>query len=168
MSETKHFLVRPGVHLACLTRRGEPERTGFLWLGGFNSDMTGSKAERLDALARDTGRPCLRFDYSGHGQSQGRFEDGTISLWLDEAAQVFTELSEGPMVVVGSSMGGYLARLLLRRLPRGDPATAARLRRLLLFAPAAAMTQALLWADADETPRAAIMQPGRWLRPSQY
>jgi pimeloyl-ACP methyl ester carboxylesterase len=63
-------------------------------------------------------RPCLRFDYSGHGQSEGRFEDGTISLWLDEAVKVFTELSDGPTIVVGSSMGGYLAVLLLRRLAR--------------------------------------------------
>jgi pimeloyl-ACP methyl ester carboxylesterase len=168
MSGTEHFPVRPGVNLACVRRRSEPGRTGFLWLGGFNSDMTGSKAERLDGLARDTGRGCLRFDYSGHGRSDGRFEDGTISLWLDEATRVFTELSDGPMVVIGSSMGGYLALLLSRRLARDDPAAAARIRGLLLIAPAADMTQALLWAEADETARAAIMQQGQWLRPSDY
>ena len=168
MSETKHFLVRPGVHLACLTRRGEPERTGFLWLGGFNSDMTGSKAESLEALARAQGRPCLRFDYSGHGQSQGRFADGTISLWLDEAVTVFTELTDGPTVVVGSSMGGYLAVLLLRRLAQRDPGAAARIAGLLLIAPAADMTEALRWSQADRDARAAIMDEGQWLRPSDY
>jgi pimeloyl-ACP methyl ester carboxylesterase len=168
MSETGHFPVRPGVRLAYLGHRGEAGRTGWLWLGGFNSDMTGSKAERLEALARTAGRPSLRFDYSGHGQSQGRFEDGTISIWLDEAARVFTGLTEGPTVVVGSSMGGYLAVLLLRRLAREDAAAAARIRGLLLIAPAADMTQALLWGDADEQARAAIMEEGQWLRPSEY
>jgi pimeloyl-ACP methyl ester carboxylesterase len=116
MSETARISVRPGVRLAYLSQRGEAGRTGFLWLGGFNSDMTGSKAESLEALARAQGRSCLRFDYSGHGQSEGRFADGTISLWLDEAMTVFTELTDGPTIVVGSSMGGYLAMLLLRRL----------------------------------------------------
>ena len=168
MSETAYFPVRPGVRLAYLSRRGEPGRAGLLWLGGFNSDMTGTKAETLDAHARASGRPCLRFDYSGHGQSQGRFEDGTISIWLEEAAKVFVDLSHGPIVVVGSSMGGYLALLLLRRLARENPAAAGRIKGLLLIAPAADMTQALLWAEASEEDRAAIMDRGVWLRPSAY
>lgn len=168
MSETGNISVRPGVRLAYLSQRGAPGRTGFLWLGGFNSDMTGSKAERLEALARAQDRPCVRFDYSGHGQSEGRFEDGTISLWLDEAVTVFTELTEGPTIVVGSSMGGYLAVLLLRRLAREDPAAAARIAGLLLIAPAADMTEALLWAEADWEARAAIVDQGQWLRPSEY
>jgi pimeloyl-ACP methyl ester carboxylesterase len=168
MSEAARISVRSGVRLAYLSHRGEPGRTGFLWLGGFNSDMTGSKAASLEALARAQGRPCLRFDYSGHGQSQGRFEDGTISMWLDEAATVFTELTDGPTIVVGSSMGGYLAMLLLRRLTREDPVAAARIAGLLLIAPAADMTEALLWAQADWDARAAIMDEGQWLRPSEY
>lgn len=168
MTEEAAISVRPGVRLACLGRRGKAGRTGFLWLGGFNSDMTGSKAEALDALAGARGRPCLRFDYSGHGRSQGRLDDGTISLWLEEAAAVFTRLTEGPTVVVGSSMGGYLALLLLRRLAKQDPAAALRIRGLLLVAPAADMTEALLWAEADEKARGAIMTEGRWMRPSLY
>jgi pimeloyl-ACP methyl ester carboxylesterase len=168
MSETAYFSVRPGVRLAYLSRRGEQGRTGLFWLGGFNSDMTGTKAETLDAHAGAGGRPFLRFDYSGHGQSQGRFEDGTISIWLEEAAKVFVELSDGPMVVVGSSMGGYLALLLLRRLARESPAAAGRIKGLLLIAPAADMTEALLWAEASEKARAAIMDRGVWLRPSAY
>ena len=168
MSETARISVRPGVRLAYMSHRGEPGRTGFLWLGGFNSDMTGSKAESLEALARAQGRPCVRFDYSGHGQSEGSFEDGTISLWLDEAVTVFTKMTDGPTVVVGSSMGGYLAVLLLRRLAREKPAAAARIAGLLLIAPAADMTEALLWAEADWTARAAIVDEGQWLRPSEY
>ena len=168
MGETASISVRPGVRVACLSHRGEPGRTGFLWLGGFNSDMTGSKAESLEALARAQDRPCVRFDYSGHGQSGGRFADGTISLWLDEAATVFTELTDGPTIVVGSSMGGYLAVLLLRRLARRDPGAAARIAGLLLIAPAADMTEALLWSQADWEARAAIMDEGQWLRPSDY
>ena len=168
MSEAAYFSVRPGVRLAYLSQPGEPGRTGLLWLGGFNSDMTGSKAESLAAHARQARRPCLRFDYSGHGQSRGRFEDGTISIWLEEAEKVFMELCQGPTVVVGSSMGGYLGVLLLRRLARQQPVAAARLRGLLLIAPAADMTQALLWAEASREARLAIMSEGAWLRPSAY
>ena len=168
MSQNAWISVRPGVRLACLSHPGEPGRTGLFWLGGFNSDMTGSKAESLEALARRQARPCLRFDYSGHGQSEGRFAEGTISLWLDEAMQVFTQLSGGPMIVVGSSMGGYLAVLLLHLLAQRDPAAAARIAGLLLIAPAADMTEALLWAEADDKARTAIMEEGQWLRPSDY
>jgi pimeloyl-ACP methyl ester carboxylesterase len=168
MNNAAYFDVRPHVRLAYVRHRGEPGRTGFLWLGGFKSDMTGTKAETLQAHARVHGRSCVRFDYSGHGQSQGRFEDGTISIWLDEAVRVFSELSEGPMVVVGSSMGGYLGLLLARRLARDNLSAAARLKGLLLIAPAADMTQELLWAEASDEARAAIMNDGVWLRPSDY
>lgn len=168
MSEAAYITVRPGVRLAYLSDPGKPGRTGFFWLGGFNSDMTGSKAEALAAHARVTGRPFLRFDYSGHGRSEGRFEDGTISIWLEEAAKVFTELSQGPMIIVGSSMGGYLALLLLRRLAEEAPSAVARIKGLVLVAPAADMTEALLWAEASEEARASIMTEGRWLRPSEY
>jgi pimeloyl-ACP methyl ester carboxylesterase len=172
MSDAAYISVRPGVSLAYLRQAGKPGlragRTGFIWLGGFNSDMTGSKAESLAAHAREAGRACLRFDYSGHGRSQGRFEDGTISVWLDEAVKVFLELTQGPTVVIGSSMGGYLGLLLLRRLAQVDRAAAARIKGLLLIAPAADMTENLLWAEAGEGPRALIMTQGAWLRPSAY
>lgn len=168
MSEASYFPVRPGVRLAYVSLPGEPGRAGFLWLGGFKSDMTGTKAESLEAHARSVGRPALRFDYSGHGQSDGRFEDGTVSLWLDECVRVFTELTQGPVVVVGSSMGGHLALLLLRRLARHDPGACARLRGLLLIAPAADFTEDLMWAEFDDEARAAIMNEGMWLRPSLY
>ena len=91
-------------------------RCGFFWLGGFKSDMTGGKAEAIADLARATRRPSLRFDYSGHGQSGGLFVDGTISQWLDQAHHMFCRHAPRRAVVIGSSMGGWLAMLLLRRM----------------------------------------------------
>ena len=85
---------------------------GIFWLGGFRSDMDGSKAEALDLWAEEAGHAVTRFDYSGHGRSGGRFEDGTISRWLEEAHAVFDAFTKEPQVLVGSSMGGWLALLL--------------------------------------------------------
>ncbi|HET7911898.1 MAG TPA: alpha/beta hydrolase, partial [Pseudolabrys sp.] len=89
------------------------ERTGsnpaIFWLGGFKSDMKGTKAEALSAWARENGRACVRFDYSGHGESGGDFRAGTLGRWLDESLAVFSACCAGPQVVVGSSMGGWLA-----------------------------------------------------------
>src|ERR1700712_237993 len=89
---------------------------GLFWLGGFNSDMRGTKALALDAWAAGCGRGFVRFDYSGHGESGGAFADGTIGRWLEESIEVFTTCCEGPQVVVGSSMGGWMALLLVREL----------------------------------------------------
>lgn len=168
MNELQFLPVRSGLGLAFLRRHGEAGRAGFFWLGGLKSDMTGTKAESLDSHAARSGRPCLRFDYSGHGRSQGRFEDGTVSLWLDDAHQAFTRLTSGPVVIVGSSMGGYLALLLLRRLAAAEPAAAARVGALLLIAPAADMTEDLMWAEFGPEARRAIVETGVWLRPSAY
>src|SRR3978361_303400 len=89
---------------------------GLFWLGGFNSDMQGTKAIALDAWAAGRGRACVRFDYSGHGESGGAFIDGTIGRWLEESVAVFDQFCAGPQVVVGSSMGGWMALLLAREL----------------------------------------------------
>src|SRR3954464_4061569 len=89
---------------------------GLVWLGGFKSDMQGSKAVALDDWARDHGRAVVRFDYSGHGESGGDFADGTIGRWLDECVAVFEACCRGPQIIVGSSMGGWLALLLVRLL----------------------------------------------------
>src|SRR6201993_5397663 len=91
---------------------------GLFWLGGFNSDMKGTKALALDAWAAEHGRACVRFDYSGHGESGGRFADGPISRWLDESVAVFERFCRGPQVVIGSSMGGWMALLLAREIAR--------------------------------------------------
>src|ERR1700712_1255703 len=85
---------------------------GLFWLSGFNSDMQGTKALALDAWASEHRRACVRFDYSGHGVSGGAFIDGTIGRWLEETTAVFDRFCDGPQVVIGSSMGGWMALLL--------------------------------------------------------
>src|SRR5437868_12818841 len=82
---------------------------GLFWLAGFNSDMQGTKAVALDAWAAERNRACVRFDYSGHGESGGAFADGTIGRWLEESIAVFERFCSGPQVVIGSSMGGWMA-----------------------------------------------------------
>ncbi len=91
---------------------------GLFWLGGFNSDMRGTKAIALDAWAEKRNRACVRFDYSGHGESGGAFIDGTIGRWLEESVAVFEQFCAGPQVVIGSSMGGWMALLLAREIAR--------------------------------------------------
>src|SRR5580704_9038770 len=99
--------------------RARPGTTpGLLWLGGFNSDMKGTKALALDSWATEHGRACVRFDYSGHGESGGRFVDGTIGRWLQDSVAVFRQACRGPQVVVGSSMGGWMALLLAREITK--------------------------------------------------
>jgi pimeloyl-ACP methyl ester carboxylesterase len=133
----------------------------LVWLSGFKSDMAGTKAEALAVWARDAGRAFLRFDYSGCGRSEGRFEDGTIGRWLDDTLSMIDAQSEGPLVLVGSSMGGWLA--LLTALARPE-----RVQSLLLIAPAPDFTEALMWANFPDTVRAEILETGRWERPSPY
>ena len=130
--------------------------------------MVSTKATAVADWARDQGRDCLRFDYSGHGQSEGLFEDGTVSRWLEETRAAFSQLTQGPQVLVGSSMGGYIALLLLRALMAEAPEEAARIKGLVLIAPAWDMTEELMWKDFPASARAAVMEQGVWLRPSLY
>jgi pimeloyl-ACP methyl ester carboxylesterase len=109
---------------------------GLFWLGGFKSDMTGSKALAVDQFGADHGLAVTRFDYSGHGQSGGDFNLGTISRWLEESLAVF-ETTTGPQIVIGSSMGGWLALLLIQALRRRSQN---RVIGLVLIAPATDMT----------------------------
>ena len=137
---------------------------GLFWLSGFNSDMAGTKAVALDAFAAEHGRACVRFDYSGHGASGGRFVDGTIGRWLEEALAVFDACCKGPTVAVGSSMGGWIALLVARELKRrGTP-----LAGLVLIAPAPDFTEELMWKGFPDTVKREIEVNGVWLRPSQY
>jgi pimeloyl-ACP methyl ester carboxylesterase len=139
------------------TRANEP---GVVWLGGFKSDMHSTKASALDAHCEQTGRAFLRFDYSGHGLSGGDFTDGTVSRWLEEARALIAEETEGPQVLVGSSMGGYLALLVARAFDRA--------KGYVLIAPAVDFTEALLWPSLPEEARRAILAEGVWRRPSTY
>lgn len=136
---------------------------GLFWLGGYRSDMAGSKALALDALGEETGLAVTRFDYSGHGVSGGDFEDGTISRWLEEAEAVLA-LTKGPQIVVGSSMGGWLALLLARKmLAAGKPA-----QGLVLIAPAPDMTHELMLPGFTPEERAQLERDGHVDQPSAY
>ena len=141
---------------------------GLFWLGGFNSDMQGTKAIALDAWAADHGRACVRFDYSGHGESGGAFLDGTIGRWLEESVAVFEQFCAGPQVAIGSSMGGWMALLLARELGRRRGIGRATLAGLVLIAPAPDFTEELMWNGFSPEIRQEIETKGVWLRPSQY
>jgi alpha-beta hydrolase superfamily lysophospholipase len=147
--------------IAVLARLGAAP--GIFWLGGFRSDMTGAKAVAGDAFAAEHGLAATRFDYSGHGASGGRFEEGTISRWLEEARAVFGRFAEGPQIVVGSSMGGWIALRLAVALRE-----TARIAGLVLIAPAVDMTRALMWDKMDGAAREELMATGGWRVPTQY
>ncbi|MDO5705569.1 MAG: alpha/beta hydrolase [Paracoccus sp. (in: a-proteobacteria)] len=134
---------------------------GVVFLGGFRSDMTGTKAEALSVWARAEGRAFLRLDYSGHGQSSGAFEDGCIGDWFEDAAAVIEAVTEGPQVLVGSSMGGWIALLLARRMP-------GRIAGMVSIAAAPDFTERGFWAGFDESQRARLMEDGRVELPSDY
>jgi len=153
------YLQRPGYRLAY--RRVEGRGPTVVWLGGFRSDMIGTKAEVLAAWAERTGRGFVRFDYFGHGESEGRFEDGTIGRWREDALAVIDELAQGPLVLVGSSMGGWIASLLALARP-------ARIKAMVLIAPAADFTSALMEPGMPADARAELAATGVWLRPSDY
>src|SRR6188472_517988 len=121
-----------GRPIAVRERKGA--NPGLFWLGGFKSDMNGTKAEALDHWAGKEGRACLRFDYSGHGESGGIFTDGTIGRWLEESLAVYLRFAHGPQVLIGSSMGGWLALLLARTLSQRSGA--APIAGMVLIAPA--------------------------------
>jgi pimeloyl-ACP methyl ester carboxylesterase len=140
---------------------------GLFWLGGFNSDMRGTKALALDSWAAEHGRACIRFDYSGHGESGGAFIDGTIGRWLEEAVEVFEQFAQGPQVVIGSSMGGWMALLLTRALA-SRATKRATLAGLVLIAPAPDFTEQLMWNAFSDEIREEIRTKGVWMRPSEY
>ena len=148
-----------GVELAWVRHPGSGATVVFL--PGFRSDMTGDKATALAALCAERGHAMLRFDYSGHGASGGRFEDGTIGRWTDDALTVIDRLTEGPLVLVGSSMGGWIA--LLVALARPDRAVA-----LIGIAAAPDFTEALMWQAMTAEQRTTLMRDGVVNRPSQY
>ncbi len=141
---------------------------GLFWLSGYKSDMASTKATALADWARASGADCTRFDYSGHGISDGRFEDGTIGRWLEEAMAVFRSIARGPQIVVGSSMGGHIALLMLKRLLAEAPGEARRIAALVLIAPAWDMTEELMWKRFPEAARRDLMETGVYLEPSEY
>ena len=150
--------------IAVRARKGKSP--GLFWLGGFKSDMKGTKAEALDRWADSAARACVRFDYSGHGESGGDFQQGTIGRWLEESLGVYARFAEGPQIVIGSSMGGWLALLLARALTgRKDTPPIAG---MVLIAPAVDFTEELMWKQFSAATRQEIEEKGAWMRPSAY
>ncbi|MEM8812273.1 MAG: alpha/beta hydrolase [Pseudomonadota bacterium] len=141
---------------------------GLMWLGGFKSDMSGTKAENLDRWSADNGLSMVRFDYSGHGMSGGRFEDGTISRWLEEAHAVYESFCLRPTILIGSSMGGWLALLLQQLLNARAPTRPPAVAGLVLIAPAVDFTEELMWKTFSTSVRNQITEKGAFLRPSEY
>ena len=150
-----------------------PDGPGLLWLTGLKSDMVSTKAEALAAWAGQRGLAMTRFDYSGHGRSEGRFENAVVSDWLEEALAIFRHVSKGPAILVGSSTGGHVALLMLRRLLEAQASGAEardvdRIAGLVLIAPAWDLTEELMWNAFSEDARHDIMTKGQWVRPSAY
>lgn len=156
---TRRLLRLDGNTVAYARTAGKAPTVVFL--GGFRSDMTGTKAMALEDWARHSGRAYLRFDYLGHGQSSGRFEDGTIGRWLDDSLAVIDAETSGRLVLVGSSMGGWLSLLVARQRPE-------RLAGLVLIAAAPDFTERMLLNGLSPAEREILRREGRLERPSQY
>ena len=160
MTETSGFLARPDGHRLAW-RKVEGAGPVVVWLGGFRSDMAGTKAQALADWAQDRGRAYVRFDYFGHGESEGEFAKGTITRWRDDALAVLETLVEGPAVLVGSSMGGWISCLVAGAVPQ-------RVAAMVLIAPAPDFTEKLMAPEMTPADRAQMAATGVWLRPSEY
>jgi pimeloyl-ACP methyl ester carboxylesterase len=152
--------------IAVRRRSGRPP--ALFWLGGFKSDMKGTKAEAVDCFAAEQGRACIRFDYSGHGESGGSFADGTIGRWLEESRAVFSRFCDGSTIAIGSSMGGWISLLLARDIREGRVPGKGLLAGLVLIAPAVDFTEVLMWQRMTPEIKNQIETTGSWQRPSEY
>jgi pimeloyl-ACP methyl ester carboxylesterase len=160
----KTLALADGAYIAYhRTEAKETLRTapGVVFLGGFMSDMTGTKACALEAAARARGQAFLRFDYQGHGASSGRFEEGTIGDWAADAVAALDGLTEGPQILVGSSMGGWI--MLLVALARPE-----RVAALLGIAAAPDFTETLMWQRFPPEVRERLTREGLYYEPSDY
>lgn len=166
--EKPEFLVRPdGLKIAYHSTPGKQSDVqasnipGVTFLGGFMSDMTGTKATHLEAHCIRQGVAYTRFDYSGHGQSSGKFTDGTIGKWAADAIAVLDEITSGPQILVGSSMGGWI--MLLAALARPE-----RVAGLVGIAAAPDFTEDLMWAQFSPAQKKTIMDQGALIEPTEY
>jgi len=165
-----------GERRAIAVRQHDGALPGLFWLSGYKSDMKGTKAEALAQWGQSHGRACIRFDYSGHGESGGAFTDGTIGRWLEDSLAVFDACCRGPQILIGSSMGGWLALLMVRALrQRGAAASSAKanaapasIAGLVLIAPAIDFTEELMWKRFTPDIKQELADKGVWQRPSAY
>ncbi|HIF08670.1 MAG TPA: alpha/beta hydrolase [Sneathiellales bacterium] len=165
-SSSVQFLDRPdgetiAYHFSGAKSPAQNHYCGVVFLGGFMSDMSGTKATTLEAHCKKTGRPFVRFDYMGHGQSSGRFVDGTIGRWREDTLAILDEVIEGPVVLVGSSMGGWIS--LLAALARPE-----RVTGLVCVAPAPDFTEELMWPALDDDARYDLETTGVTYQISEY
>lgn len=142
-------------------RKTEGAGPGIVFLSGFKSDMMGTKAVDLEAWAKQQGRAYLRFDYSGHGESDGEFTAGCIGDWAEDARAVITQLTEGPQILVGSSMGGWISLLMTKTIPD-------QVAGLVTIAAAPDFTEDSMWAGFDDAQRAALEMVEQVSLPSDY
>lgn len=164
MASQPEFIDVAGAAIA--VRRREGRAPGLVWLGGYRSDMLGTKAQALDEWAERTGHACLRHDYSGHGESGGRFEDGTISLWLEQSLAVFRRFTSGPQILVGSSMGAWIALRVIQELRKAGEGD--RVAGLILLAPAPDFTMELMEPQLTPAQRRELEEKGYFSEPSDY
>ena len=165
MSEEQTETIDVGGN-AIAVRHRNGKAPGLVWLGGYKSDMAGTKADVLDQWAAANGHAFTRHDYSGHGISGGRFEDGTISRWLAESLAVFERFTHGPQILVGSSMGGWIALRMAQELARSG--NSGRVAGMLLIAPAPDFTVELMEPELTTEQRAALDSQGYFEEPSEY
>lgn len=163
MSDIKFEYLEYGhnVRLAYEKVKGDAAWPGVIFMGGFKSDLTGTKATALAEWARATNRNFVRFDYQGHGKSSGEFTKGTIGTWLNDAIEILDRCTEGPQIIVGSSMGGWI--MLKAALARAD-----RVRALIGIAPAPDFTEKLMWNMLTRDGQEKVMKEGSIQIPSSY
>lgn len=164
MSTSPDYIIVEDERIAI--RRREGSAPGAVWLGGFRSDMMGTKAEALDNWAVANGHAFLRHDYSGHGESGGAFADGSISQWLAQSLAVFRQCTTGPQILVGSSMGGWIALRMVQELHKSGESE--RIAGLLLLAPAPDFTSELMEPQLSDEQRRALEEKGFFEELSQY
>ena len=158
-----HFLDIDGTAIA--VRHSGGSEPGVVWLGGFRSDMLGTKAETLNDWAQRSGRAFLRHDYSGHGESGGEFADGTISKWLTESLAVFRHFTKGRQILVGSSMGAWIALRMAQELRKAGEGE--RVAGLVLLAPAPDFTSELVEPELSEAQKRDLAEKGFFEVPSE-
>lgn len=171
-TEPEFIVVAPGARArriaTLLSKPAARDGLGLMWLPGLKSDMVSTKATALAEWAARRGFGMTRFDYSGHGRSSGRFDEALLGDWLEEAEVVFTNCTTGPQILVGSSTGGHIALLLLRRLMQTRPESAVRVKALVLIAPAWDLTEELMWKKLPDAAKSEIETKGFTVRPSDY
>lgn len=159
MGDARYIETANGRRIAY--QKTEGAGPGIVFLGGFMSDMEGTKALHLESWAKAQGRAFLRFDYSGHGQSSGAFTDGTIGAWADDAREAIETLTEGQQIAIGSSMGGWISAILIRHIPE-------KFCGFVGIAAAPDFTEDSMWRDFSEGERAQLMKEGLVHLPSDY